>query len=295
MSDTNDVELLAAFFTLAGDIYPFGPTEVSPLPFKDRVEAAAAAGYRGVGLIHADVRATAEKIGLAEMKRIVDANGIKYLEMEFLAHWYVDDERRPGSDAMRRDMFEIAHALGIRDIKIAPGLGRDLYNPTVEEMTPNVARMTEEFAGVCREAAEYGTAIVMEVMPFSNVRTLEVARAIVEGADQPNGGLLIDIWHIARGGIPYSEIEKIPSRFIGSVELDDADVDVKGQLWEDTIYHRRLPGDGVLNPPAFIASVRKAGYKGPWGVEILNETYRKLPLAEQAKRSFETTIAQFRH
>ena len=42
---TTNIELLAAYFTIAGDIYPLGPTEISPFPFGDRVEAAARAGY----------------------------------------------------------------------------------------------------------------------------------------------------------------------------------------------------------------------------------------------------------
>ena len=33
---TNNVELLAAYFTIAGDVYPLGPTELSPFPFRDQ-------------------------------------------------------------------------------------------------------------------------------------------------------------------------------------------------------------------------------------------------------------------
>ena len=36
---TENVELIAAYFTLAGDVYPFGPTQISPFPFRERVEA----------------------------------------------------------------------------------------------------------------------------------------------------------------------------------------------------------------------------------------------------------------
>ncbi|NTD91848.1 sugar phosphate isomerase/epimerase, partial [Agrobacterium tumefaciens] len=237
-------DLLASYFTLAGDIYPFGPTEISPIPFRDRVEAAAKAGWKGVGLIHADVKATADKIGYSEMRKIVEGAGIKHLEIEFLGDWYKDGEARAASDKMRHELFQMAEELKIRDIKIAPGLGSDLYNPTKEEMTPDVPRMAEAFAGISREAAEHGTGIALEIMPFSNVRTLEVALAIVEQADQPNCGLLIDIWHMARGGISYDEVAKIPLRHVSSIELDDADQDVIGQLWEDTIYRRKLPGEG---------------------------------------------------
>jgi hypothetical protein len=39
--------------------------------------------------------------------------------------------------------------------------------------------------------------------------------------------------------------------------------------------------------------VQTAGYRGPWGVEILSESFRKLPLTEMAQKSFEATMEQF--
>jgi sugar phosphate isomerase/epimerase len=288
-----NIELIAAYFTVAGDVYPFGPTQISPFPFRDRVEAAARAGWKGIGMIPDDVEATAAKIGIPEMKRILAANDIKYFELEFLVDWYLDGERRKISDAYRRRILSIAETFGARNVKVAPGLPQDVHHPRPEELIADIPRMREAFVELCREAADHGTAIVLEIMPFGNVNTIETGRAIVEGADQSNGFLLIDIWHMARGGIDYGEISKIPCRFIGSIELDDADKEVVGSLWDDTVHRRRLPGEGALDPRAFIRAVQSAGYRGPWGVEILSETFRKFPLVEMAKKSFETTIALF--
>jgi sugar phosphate isomerase/epimerase len=288
-----NIELIAAYFTLAGDAYPFGPTQISPFPFRDRVEAAARAGWKGMGLIPDDVDATAAKIGHAEMKRILAANGIKYVELEFLVDWHLDGERRKKSDELRVRLLAIAEIFGARNIKVGPSLGQDVHHPRPEELVPDIPRMQEAFAVLCRDAAKHGTAIVLEVMPFGNVRTIEAGRAIVEGANQSNGGLLLDIWHMGRGGIDYNEIATIPHRFISSIELDDADEKVVGSLWEDTIHHRRLPGEGVLHPRTFIRCVQTAGYRGPWGVEILSESFRKLPLTEMAQKSFEATMEQF--
>jgi len=290
---TDNIELIAAYFTLAGDVYPFGPTQISPFPFRERVEAAARAGWKGIGLIPDDVDATAERIGYPEMKRILTANGIKYVELEFLVDWHRDGEPRRKSDELRARLLAIAETFGARNIKVGPGLGQDVNNPRPDELVPDIPHMQEAFAGLCRDAARHGTAIVLEIMPFGNVRTIEAGRAIVEGANEPNGGLLLDIWHLARGGIKYAEINNVPQRFIGSIELDDADEKVVGSLWEDTIQHRRLPGEGALNPATFIKAVQKAGYRGPWGVEILSATLRRLPLAEIAAKSFAATMRQF--
>ena len=45
------IELLASYWTIAGDRYPGGPTEVSPFSLRERCEAASAAGYTGLGLV----------------------------------------------------------------------------------------------------------------------------------------------------------------------------------------------------------------------------------------------------
>lgn len=278
------VELVAAYWTISGDVYPFAPDEISPFPFAERVEAAAKAGYKGVGLIHADMQATREKIGLKEMRRILDANGMPHVELEFITHWFSSDELRVASDKVRHELFEAAEVLRARDVKIAPefdATGIDL---------PHV---TDSFAEICRDAARYGTKIALEIMPFSNVKTMQTARAIVEGAAQPNGGLLLDIWHIARGGIAYEEVAKVPKQYVVSVELDDADAEIVGSLWEDTIYQRRLCGEGVLNPPAFIDAIEKTGFDSFYSVEVISKKHRVLPLEEEARRSFETTMAQF--
>ena len=282
----NKVELLAAYFTISGDIYPFGPTEISPFQFKDRVEAAAKAGYKGFGIIHADMMATAEKIGLKEMKNILIANGMTKLEFEFLGGWFESGEIRKESDLMRKEMLAAADILQPTNIKIAPKLH-------VDETGNNVSLMVEEFAKLAEQAGQHGTNIALEIMPFSNVRTVETALAIASGADHKNGGLLLDIWHINRGNISYEKLAQVPNKYIKSIEMNDADKYAISPLWQDTIHRRRLPGEGVLDQKGFIDAIKKTGYKGHWGVEVLSEVVRKWPLEEMANRTFETTMKQF--
>jgi sugar phosphate isomerase/epimerase len=133
----------------------------------------------------------------------------------------------------------------------------------------------------------------MEIMPMTNVRTLETGKAIVDHAGQPNGGLCLGVWHFTRGGIDYRKIAELPVSNIKSVELDDAAAEQRGSLWDDTLFHRLYPGEGSFDCPAFIAAVEAAGFDSFCGVEIINESYRKLPLREQAERAFNGTMRQF--
>ena len=153
--------------------------------------------------------------------------------------------------------------------------------------------MRDAFAHLCELARDAGTAVIIEMMPFTNVDTIDRALAIVAGADQPNGGILLDIWHVARGGIPYDEIETIPARFLKGVELDDADADVVGPLFDDTRFRRTLPGEGSFDVPAFLRAVHAAGFDAPYhGVEIISESYRRQPLDVMARTSFDATMRQ---
>jgi sugar phosphate isomerase/epimerase len=285
------IELIASYWTIAGDVYPMAPNEISPFPFEQRVEVAARAGYRGLGLLHADLMVVSNRLGLSEMRRILDANGIHHVELEFLSDWYAQGRARAESDKVRKDLLEAAEALSARCVKIAPGI----EEPSFDKVALDMPRMIESFAALSREAAKYGTSIALEIMPFSNIRTLSAALELVSTDPQPNGGLYLDIWHMARGGIDYAEVAKIPQQFIKAVELDDADRDVVGTLWDDTRFHRRLCGEGALDIPAFLKATREAGYRGPYAVEIISREHRRLSLEEEAKRSFETTVAQFRN
>ena len=63
---------------------------------------------------------------------------------------------------------------------------------------------------------------------------------------------------------------------------------------DEVVNHRRLPGEGEFNVAAYVDACREAGYPGPWGVEVLSEELRNLPIEEEFKRAYETTAAQFR-
>ncbi|EJN20326.1 sugar phosphate isomerase/epimerase [Pseudomonas sp. GM79] len=281
---TKNIELLAAYWTLAGDTYPGAPSEISPFSLQDRAQAASKAGWRGMGFVHADLLHNVDKLGISTVRNILQDNGIKHVEVEFLTDWHLDGERRAASDKMRDELLEIAGELGARSLKVAGGL--------FEDGPPDVPRMRETFALLCDRAQPFGVNVVIEFLPFSSVCTIDRAIAVTENV-RPNGGLLVDTWHVARGGMSFDEIAKIPLELIKSIELDDANHAIVETLFNDSTHHRKLCGEGVLDVPAFIQQVVNVGYRGPWGVELISAELRKLPLEVAAKRAFDTTLAQF--
>jgi sugar phosphate isomerase/epimerase len=103
--------------------------------------------------------------------------------------------------------------------------------------------------------------------------------------------VVVDAWHIERAGTPVADLAAVPLHRIIGVELNDADPDVVGTLFEDTVHRRRYCGEGVFDLPGLIAALRTAGWTGPWGVEILSDEHRSLPtrhVRPQRGRSFRT-------
>ena len=281
------VELIASYWTIAGGAVPHSGPEYSAWDFKYRVEAIARAGFKGLGWWHADLEHTLEKYSYQEIKQILADNGMKYLELEFIIDWFSAGENRKASDQRRKLLMEAAEKLGARHIKI----GNFFDQPCP------MNKLVEEFSTICKEAARRGTNIVFELIPWVTPGTLNDALTVVRTADAPNGGLILDLWHLHSLKIPNSEVEKIPLQYVKGVELNDGPAVLANDgTWVDkTVNHRQLCGQGVFDIKGFIRAIDKLGYTGPVGLEVLNKDMRdNWSLEDTVTRSFATTIAQFK-
>jgi sugar phosphate isomerase/epimerase len=275
----NDVELMNLFWTTAG---VYGDINgVSRFDFKERVEAAARAGFKGIGIWHTDLQHILQTRSLKEMKTILDDSGLKYLELEFLTDWFLTGEKKAESDRWKHLLLEASQALGAHHIKMGD------FNNTPYSMPG----LIDAFGGLCAEAASYGATIGFEFMASAMLHTLEDALVMVEGAGAPNGGLTLDIVHVVNLAIPYEAISRIPQKYIVSVELNDGYL--PGDPRQDPSGARKFCGEGVFDIRGFIQSVRKTGYTGPWAVEVFSQELAALPLDEANRRSYETTMRQF--
>jgi len=283
-----DVELVGLTGPCPAPVEVHVGREWSLFGWRDRCEEAAKVGFAGIGIWHADLEHVLETHTLAEMKATFDDAGLRHLELEFLMDWFVDpgDERRAASDQQRRLLFDAAAVLEPHHIKIG----------NIPATPAPLEQVTERFAELCADAAEHHAAtIAYEIMPFDpNVRTLDDVITVAAGAGAPNGGIAIDTWHMGKLGIAPEELRRIPLEHLAWVELSDGQREDMPDPVDETINHRRLPGEGEFDVAAYVDVCRDMGYPGPWGVEVLSEELRNLPMEEIFKRAYETTSAQFR-
>jgi sugar phosphate isomerase/epimerase len=277
-------DLLGSYWTLAGGgAEPHTDHEYCPWDLRLRAEAAGRAGFTGMGIWYADLLHTLKTHSLKDMKNIFHDNGIKHIELEFLQGWFADGEERKASDAERRKFFEAADVLHPHHIKVG----------SFVKTSATMQKMIDSFAELCADAAKHSAFIGFELMPFCDIDSIEKAMQLVDGAGEKNGGICLDLWHIAKLKIPYEKVARMPLHSITSIEINDGTHECPWSLHEDTINHRLLCGEGQFDPKRFVAEMLKTGYNGPWGIEVLNAELRKKSLNEIVTSSYETTRAQF--
>lgn len=280
-------DLIAACWTSAGacDARPDTLDDRSPLPIRRRVEAVATAGFTGFGIRHGDLLRVETDPGFPVFRRMLDDHGLRILELEFLEGWFLPatDPRRPASDRARANLLRAAEALGARHIKIGADFDGGPFQP--ERMAPHLAELA-------RQAADAGTRVALEPMPFTDVRTPSQGLELVELVDHPMAGLCLDIWHVERVGVPIASLAAIPGRRIVAVELDDAPREPEQDLLPDTFAGRRFPGEGDFDVAGFVAAIRATGFDGAFGVEMLSTSFRRLPVEEATHRAY-ATAARF--
>src|SRR6185295_6422369 len=106
--------------------------------FGERVRAAAAAGYDGIGLRAENYWAAG--IDDATMLAIAEQHGVRILEVEYLTGWGTAADRDDAQQAKEHTVFHMARAFGVRHL-----------NAGLLEKLP-LAEMIKAFAALCERA-----------------------------------------------------------------------------------------------------------------------------------------------
>lgn len=275
--------ILGSYWTTAGPVEIHHGREWSRYDWPTRCAEAARVGFSGLGLWHADLDHLLERHTHAELLRIFHDHGLRHLELEFLGDWFCQEgtAQRRASDERRKWLFDAAAGLGAHHVKV----GNIVGTPCERN------RLVDEFGELCADAARHHRAPVFyELMPPDvNANSLDAALEVVVGAGADNGGLVLDFWHLGKLGIPPHRLREIPKRYLSYVELSDGMLADMPDPVEETTKHRCLPGEGEFDVRGYVDVLRDLGYGGLWGVEVLSEKLRALPISEMFDRAAEST------
>jgi sugar phosphate isomerase/epimerase len=274
--------LVASAWTSAGDTSPMRVPATSPVPITERLAAVADAGYSGLGLIADDLAHVRDSIGYPALRDLLAEHALTHLEIELIERWWIPRGAPGNTYEVRELLFDAADTLSPTFIKIGSENGPATDDPHA---------LVEPLRQLATEAHAHGTRIAIEPMPFSAIATIPMGADIVRAAGHPAAGLVIDAWHVFRAGTSLDELSAaLSAEHVFGVELNDAADEVVGTLFEDTVDRRLLCRAGGFDLDGLVAVLRDTGFDGPWGIEILSESFRALPVREALKLAAESAL-----
>lgn len=172
-----------------------------------------------------------------------------------------------------RELSRYAQALDCPWVLVVPGPADDR---TPAQIAGDTAAALQAIADA---AAEYGVGIAFECMGFrwSAVRDIASAWAIVQAANRPNLGIVVDTAHYYTGGSTAESLGVITPERLVVLHINDLE-DVPTP--EITDSHRLYPGDGVVPLRDILSAIRATGWDGVVSVELFRAAYwREDPLS----------------
>ncbi len=250
----------------------------------ERIEAARAGGFDTLTIFPNDyTRARERGMSDADILAVHADAGVRLTTLDPYTRWVPRWEPPPHAraDRMARAAFDedafftIVEALELTAITVIEAFGARF----------ELDELAEAFSAVCDRAARSGARVHLEFAPFAGVPDLATAWDIVRTAAHPGGGIVFDTWHYLRGTRDDALLETIPGERIFAVQIDDAAPEPIGSLINDTLRHRRLPGEGCFDLTTVLGILgRKPGIGTP-GIEVLSEELWALPPEEIGRRS----------
>ncbi|WP_299257836.1 sugar phosphate isomerase/epimerase and 4-hydroxyphenylpyruvate domain-containing protein [uncultured Kushneria sp.] len=239
----------------------------------DKLEAIARAGFQGVEIFENDLLSwggTPE-----EVREMATSQGLSITALQP----FRDFEGMP--EPQRRRNFERAE----RKFDLMKALGTD-FMLVCSNTSPQSSGEREQIVADLRELAErahaHGLRIGFEALAWGrHINDYRDAWEMVQRADHPALGLVLDSFHALAPGLSTDPIAEIPGDRIFLVHLADAPL-LDMDLLNWSRHYRCFPGQGRLNIEAFMKALGRTGYNGPLSHEIFNTSFRTAPPRDTA-------------
>jgi sugar phosphate isomerase/epimerase len=232
-------------------------------PLAELIEAAHAGGFAGLTLWpkhYHPAQTRAEP--LDETRRRLADSGLEIQDVDAVVVWAGPND--PGGpyfeEAPEAAGFELAAAVGARGVNLILAGENDRPFESV----------VEAFAAVCDRAAESGLQVHLE---FSRSRTppdILGASRVVQQAGRPNGGIMLDAWHVHWGPGSFADLAAVPGEWVTGVQLCDAPAREPDDYAYATRHARLLPGHGSAELPELLGQLARIGSRAPLSPETFD-------------------------
>ena len=255
----------------------------------EKLHAIAAAGYQGVEIFEndllyytgtpADIRHLAADLGL----KITLFQPFRDFEGASRAQFTANMERA-------RRKFALMHELGCDTMLLCSNVQPDC--------SADVELQVADLRALAELAEQEGITIGYEALAWgTHVNRWHQAWARVKRVDSPALGIVLDSFHVLARGDTLAQLADVPLEKITFVQMADAPL-MKMDILEWSRHFRCFPGQGQLPLVDFACEIIRCGYRGPWSLEIFNDSFRASPNGATAKDGYRSLLwleEQVRH
>jgi len=212
------------------------------------------------------------------------------------------------TEMMRRTRAALKETgIGVLDLELAriiEGVDPKTYVPAMEMIAEMGAKhvissawtngegdrnfIIDRFAEICDLAQPFGLTVNLEFPTISRLTNLQETLDIVQAADRPNGGILIDTLYFHFGRVSLDEIKNVPSSYINMIHLCDGPADIPPD--RDGLVHiirdaRLYCGEGCIDFQALDRCLPTV----PCSIELPHaERVKQVGFEEHARRCLES-------
>lgn len=231
----------------------------------EKLAAIAAAGFEGVELFEADVLAdphTPREIG-----RIIADHGLRCVTLQpFRDFEGLPEPRRAAVFDRAEHKFDLAQELGTDLLMVC--------SSTVADASGDHARIAADLHELGDRAGRRNLRVAYEALAWGrHVNDHRDAWAIVQAADHPQAGLVLDSFHSLARRIPSETLLDIDPTRIFLVQMADAPT-IQMDILQWSRHLRCMPGQGGLALVDYVAALMRIGYDDVLSLEIFNDTFR---------------------
>ena len=248
-----------------------------------QIEMVANAGFDGVELWMRNIKAFLDNGGsAAHLKEKLEAKELLLENIIGFSKWCSDKpEDRKEALAQLREEMEITAALGGKFIA-APVQGIAALDRTKYD------DYAERYNAILELGDETAVTPVLELWGMGALHKIADCAQIVIATGHPKATMLLDFYHIHRGGNDWDTLDCLNGRRLPVIHMNDFPA---SPSWEQlTDADRVLPGEGVCPFDSVIPKLYDAGFRGGLSVELFNKGYWASMDAETLlKKSYETT------
>lgn len=262
----------------------FNTSSIRPATLDKKIEVTVAAGYDGLEPWIEELEEY-EKAGgnLQELgKRLGDLGLFVPNVIGLWGAIPADPAKWEESLAPTRNRMRMMAAIGSRHAAcIPPGRPADVDRTWC-------ARCYRDLVKIGRE--EYGISVAFEFVGFmESIYRFGDAVGIAIDANIPDACLIMDTFHLYRGGSGFEGIRHVRGNFIADFHINDVAAEPAREEMGDK--HRIYPGDGILPLASVFQQLKEIGYQGPLSVEMFNEEHYAQDPQVVAETALRKTLA----